>query len=820
MDVAKTRESCSLLKYFPKAGQEEEDVTKAELLFTGFILEHNLPIAAADHAGPLFKKMFPDSKIASKYSCARTKTTAILGELSEQTSNSIAEKARSGPFSLATDGSNDGGSAQLYPVLISVFNETTGQVEEGLLSLAACENDSTGENIFLLLDKELKERKIPWENCVAFCADNASVMLGKHKGVASFIHKQNTDCYVVGCPCHMIHNTAKKAAKALPIALDELLVDIYYYLEKSSKRIRGVKHLQELCGKPTRKILKHAPTRWLSMGYCLERLLEQWDPLKLFFQGEIRRKLSKKAKIVQSKPVKKSVTATSQAKMAKQDPKLTVASGSSTATGSAKAPRTASKIVHQPTLTAGTSVPVPAKPPNTASRAKQKTLLTCSPTDRVTSHEKAHTGLTASKTVHKPTLNACKVKVTDPEKTSISSQTVQKPTVTAGIVTGSEKSPHIASKLVQRSTKSAGNSIVPAKNVSIKKTSVTKTGKLDVASSKPSTHPVQSLKRKHTTNTCTSTLKTQELRETRINRLLVSPQTKLYCFFLHYANGIFDKGNLLLQREEPCIHLLHRELSSMLKDIMLRFVKPAVVVSEPLTTVKFMDRKNQKSDEDLMTGKAAKDYLKASCQSTEETDQPSLSQTDISAFYSAVRSFYEKACDYILKTWPLHDELLQHAEVLDLHMRQHKKFASLKYFVERFPCLLREDKMDQLEIEFAHYQVDPLCTVDTSLRIDQQWDEIAKVHDPSTGGMKFTTLVNVMKGILVIPHSNASCERAFSLVRKNKTDFRPNLGVKTLEAILVEKLSQKKCCYQREYPSSTLRKAKQATQKALTTSSQ
>ena len=81
--------------------------------------------------------------------------------------------------------------------------------------------------------------------------------------------------------------------------------------------------------------------------------------------------------------------------------------------------------------------------------------------------------------------------------------------------------------------------------------------------------------------------------------------------------------------------------------------------------------------------------------------------------------------------------------------------------------------------------------------------------------LKFTILASVMKGILVIPHSNASCERAFSVVRKNKTEFRPNLGVETLEAILIEKLSQKKCCYQRDYPSSTVKKAKEATYKAL-----
>ena len=40
------------------------NVVKAELLCTGFICGHNLPISTADHAGKLLKAMFPDSKIA------------------------------------------------------------------------------------------------------------------------------------------------------------------------------------------------------------------------------------------------------------------------------------------------------------------------------------------------------------------------------------------------------------------------------------------------------------------------------------------------------------------------------------------------------------------------------------------------------------------------------------------------------------------------------------------------------------------------------------------------------------------------------------
>jgi len=36
-------------------------VIRAEILFTSFLIEHNVPLAVTEHVGPLFRKMFPDS---------------------------------------------------------------------------------------------------------------------------------------------------------------------------------------------------------------------------------------------------------------------------------------------------------------------------------------------------------------------------------------------------------------------------------------------------------------------------------------------------------------------------------------------------------------------------------------------------------------------------------------------------------------------------------------------------------------------------------------------------------------------------------------
>ena len=96
---------------------------KGELLFTNFLIEHNLPLATADHAGPLFWKMFPDSKIAEKYSRARTKTTALNNMLADENNKDLVTKLKQQPFSLSTDGSNDKGATTLYPIVVRYYDE-------------------------------------------------------------------------------------------------------------------------------------------------------------------------------------------------------------------------------------------------------------------------------------------------------------------------------------------------------------------------------------------------------------------------------------------------------------------------------------------------------------------------------------------------------------------------------------------------------------------------------------------------------------------------------------------------------------------------
>jgi hypothetical protein len=83
------------------------DVTRAKLLFTSFLIEHNVALSAVDHAGSLFRMMFPDSELAKNYGSARTKTTCTISALAHNSQSTIVAALQEQQFSVSTDGSND-----------------------------------------------------------------------------------------------------------------------------------------------------------------------------------------------------------------------------------------------------------------------------------------------------------------------------------------------------------------------------------------------------------------------------------------------------------------------------------------------------------------------------------------------------------------------------------------------------------------------------------------------------------------------------------------------------------------------------------------
>ena len=129
--------------------------------------------------------------------------------------------------------------------------------------------------------------EIPWSQAVSLSVDNTNSMIGAHNSFASRCKAKNPDIYLLGCPCHLAHIAASNANDAFTevqagINVEDLLIDLYYWFDKSTKRKGVLVEYMELCDQEYGNILKHSSTRWLP----LERVIKKYAGLKSYFLSE------------------------------------------------------------------------------------------------------------------------------------------------------------------------------------------------------------------------------------------------------------------------------------------------------------------------------------------------------------------------------------------------------------------------------------------------------------------------------------------------------------------------------------------------------
>nr|CAH7717430.1 unnamed protein product [Callosobruchus chinensis] len=88
------------------------------------------------------------------------------------------------------------------------------------------------------------------------------------------------------CICHSLALCASNACSKLPSEAEKLVRDIFTYMQYSFKRFTEFKEFQIFLNLKPHKLLQPSQTRWLSLSAVIIRVLEQYDALKLYFQGQ------------------------------------------------------------------------------------------------------------------------------------------------------------------------------------------------------------------------------------------------------------------------------------------------------------------------------------------------------------------------------------------------------------------------------------------------------------------------------------------------------------------------------------------------------
>uniref|UniRef100_H3AA92 DUF4371 domain-containing protein n=1 Tax=Latimeria chalumnae TaxID=7897 RepID=H3AA92_LATCH len=204
--------------------------------------------------------------------CGRTKVKALVENVLVPQSLKLAVKdIGSSSFSIATDASNKG-NTKLFPVAVCYFNR------QGNLHNFFEDADETSAEIANNLRDCLQNTGLIDNKIVAYGAE-----------IIENTRRLNLLNHVPGhCSTHIVHNTAKHGLKMLSYDVENLVIKVYSEFSSSAKKISELKEFFNFIETEYSEILRHVPTRFLTLLAAVDRLLKNWPVLKSYFvsQGE------------------------------------------------------------------------------------------------------------------------------------------------------------------------------------------------------------------------------------------------------------------------------------------------------------------------------------------------------------------------------------------------------------------------------------------------------------------------------------------------------------------------------------------------------
>ncbi|XP_054834912.1 uncharacterized protein LOC129329386 [Eublepharis macularius] len=259
---------------------QEDMVTAAELGQVYHSIVHHLSYASQACAYKSLSRILPDSEVARKMSCGRTKATSIAESvLAPKSQELLLKDLEEVPFfSVGSDAFNKG-NKNFFPVTVRYFSATEG-IKHGLLDFYT---ESTSDSIASQISTILQENGLSVNRMSSYMIDNASVDFGKHWSVFQDLKQLNGGLIQVGCMGHVIHNCLKKGMRALSFDVETFILKVYSEFSSSTKKIDSLMSFYEFVETEYKDVLQHVPTRWLSLLPAVDRVLESWSVLRTYF---------------------------------------------------------------------------------------------------------------------------------------------------------------------------------------------------------------------------------------------------------------------------------------------------------------------------------------------------------------------------------------------------------------------------------------------------------------------------------------------------------------------------------------------------------
>ena len=292
----------------------------------------------------------------------------------------------------------------------------------------------------------------------------------------------------------------------------------------------------------------------------------------------------------------------------------------------------------------------------------------------------------------------------------------------------------------------------------------------------------------------------------RIHDHLKNPITLAYVAFCAYVARDFESFLLPFQSEKPMVHLMYPQMVTLLRNLMVKFIKGKHIeekcVAGVLHTLDVNDKKKHRSLSHIEVGTKVKTMF---------TD-PELPSETQNTFRSDCLKFYTTSVSYLQLQLPFDNCFLKNVQYIHPSKRLDTSSTSavsnlaLKirdvlqnclhsvfgvgndvdglvdairdqwraYQLEEIPASWFQEEDDHVVVSnrvqpsYWRYalqvcEIEPLSSpLSGEKRIDEYWDKVSKICGDD-GTAKYPQLASLMKVVLCLSHGNAVPERGFSI---------------------------------------------------------
>ncbi|XP_058827037.1 uncharacterized protein LOC131687020 [Topomyia yanbarensis] len=264
----------------------KEKIRNAELQLCAWGAANDKSASDIESFAECIRRICPDSEIAKGLKMGRTKATAIITNvLGEGQHDELSAHLKKTPFSLIADESTDLAAKKSLALIVRTFFWRKAK-----LVVADCFYDliqvieTDSRTLHTIVTDCFKRDHIDYQsNLLGYAADGANNMTGTEKSLATFLKKDCPSLFVLKCICHSMALCSSYACKHVPDRIEQVCRDIYNYLSCSPLRTSKFDDIQILLELKPMKMLHPSATRWLSLESVVQRILDRFEALKIYF---------------------------------------------------------------------------------------------------------------------------------------------------------------------------------------------------------------------------------------------------------------------------------------------------------------------------------------------------------------------------------------------------------------------------------------------------------------------------------------------------------------------------------------------------------